>query len=78
MLATYLLLITHPEAAKAIIAAWQRVLPEDDLPGICSEEMTSNGDVIYTLNARPEYIQALIEIIDERLTPGESLLVKPF
>ena len=78
MMATHLLLISHPEAAKAVIAAWQRVLPEEDLPGICSEEMTSNGDVIYTLKARPEYIQALIEILDDRLTPGESLLVKPF
>ena len=78
MVATHLLLITNPEAAKAVIAAWLRVLPEDDLPSIRSEEMTSNGDVIYTLKARPEHIQALLEIIGDLLTPGESLLVKPF
>jgi hypothetical protein len=78
MAVTHLLLITNPEAAKAVMAAWQRVLPEDDLAGIHSEETTWKGDVIYTLNAKPEYIQALIEIIDDMLSPGESLLIKPF
>jgi len=80
MPANTLLLVASPNAADEVIAAWQRVLPEDDVfyhTDILQD--TWKGDALCTFRAeRADYIEALAAIIDETLERSEPRLVRTF
>ncbi len=80
MPANTLVLVASPKAADEVIAAWQRVLPEDDVfyhTDILQDRW--KGDAVYTFRAEnADYIETLAAIIDETLDRSVPRLVRTF
>lgn len=79
MSATNLVLIAARKHANQAIAAWERVMPEDDLILMHIAEQPWKDDLVFTIHSdRPEYIQALQEIIGEEIPADQPRLVSVF
>ena len=76
-MAHHLVLVTDEFSADETIAAWLRVLPEDDVIAYTRiDKQEWKGDIVTTFySARPEYIDGLEEIIDETI-PDTPHLIK--
>jgi hypothetical protein len=74
----HLAFITHSSQAERVVAAWERILPEDDLPQTGVHFTPWGDDTLVTIYAaNPEYILAFTEVLAEEL-PADKYAADTF
>ena len=75
-----LVLIAPNHLVEQVIAGWQRILPEDDVIAHTTIVKESwKGDTLAAFHSDlPEYIEGLIDVIEEEIPDTVSCLVTSF